>query len=308
MKTMKIFAAAAVVAAIAFTSCAKENDTTPDNDPVEVKFAGDIGQIAVANTRVTGNSWDANNSIGIFMVGNGETTIVDGASNKIYTTSLGGETGSFAPAADNAIFYPASGAVDFIAYYPHTADYTLAADVLISVPANQTGSAQAGADLLWAKANNNESGYTKAYSSAVGLVFDHKLARLEMNILAGEGVGSLSNLAIAIKGTKPSRKFSLASGTFTDAAEGTEADITPRLITANAKYDAFLIPTSYAADVMTVTFTNGSDVYTWTVGEKGFESGKEYSYNITLGKNGVTVSGTINDWGSGTGGSVNATN
>ena len=294
MKTNCIFLSLAAVVALA--SCSKSE--APVNASAPVRFTAAIAGEALpaAATRAAGTTWAANDAIGIFMVNHGLTTIAENASDKQYTTAAG--DGNFAAAdASNEIYYPMDGsAVDFIACYPYTAGATLTTPVNIAIGTTQTTASQPGFDLLYAKADNSAAGYSKTTSAAVGLKFSHQLSKLVLNTTAGEGVGSaLTGMTVKIVGMNTANTFDLSTGAL-GVTPGTPAAITPRTITDGASYDAIIMPGSYAAGVVTVEFTVGTETFIWNVGAITFASGSAYTYDLTLKRTGVTVTSNITDW------------
>ena len=80
-------------AALALASCSNDDDFAdrPGDGRVAVNFSGGI-----TLTRATGDAWDLNDGIGIYMVETGTQTVVDNAANRRYVTAAG--DGRFSPA------------------------------------------------------------------------------------------------------------------------------------------------------------------------------------------------------------------
>ena len=290
--TSKIFAMmAAAGLMVGFSSCSNDDETVDNNQPQAVCFSADIANQALPGgapgTRAAGTDWAAGDAIGIFMVGNGTTTIAEGAENKQYTTT---GTSAFSPVSGDEIYYPTTGSVDFMAYYPWNTGYTLGTAIPVEIG---TQTSQPAFDLLWAKATGVAgAGYDKN-TTTVPLVFDHKLSKIVMNVTLGAGVsGTISD--VTIKGMNTKNTFDLAAGTLGTA--DTPANITPREVTANSEYDAIIMPETYAAGVVTVDFTVAGATYTWTLAAETFAPGNEYTYAVTISKGGVSATGTITPW------------
>lgn len=281
MKAIKLFAIA-LLGAITFASCSSDEEVVT-NDREIVLFTGDIG--ATASLRASGTTWDSGDGIGIFMVENSTTTISENTVNRQYTTT---GNGFFSPETGAEIFFPVSGLVDFIAYYPYQAGAVLTTPYAVSVASQASPKS---IDLLW---SDNAKGYDKDDSS-VPLVFSHQLSKLVLNVSAGNGVTTpLTGMGVSIIGMNTTASFNLATGALTSA--GNVAAITPYTTTDGSEYEAIILPGSYNAGDLKVTFTVGSDTYTWDVGAITFVKGTEYTYNISLSLSGVTISGTINPW------------
>jgi hypothetical protein len=291
----KIFLMAAIVAATVMTSCGNNEDEMNNGaDRVAVKFQST--GVDVAQTRVTGNAWNAGDSIGIYMVDHSTTDIAEGAENIQYKANAGGTGQIGFTAASTVIYYPVPGSVDFIAYHPYQSTLTnwiYKVDVSSGKQASQTG-----IDLLWGKAG---TGYTKTTSS-VNIPFTHRLAKLHLTVQAGAGVPALPGLTVAINGLHTTADFDVKTGgALTNV--GTTAVITPRYA-GSYQFEAILIPENITSQ--TVSFSTGGNTYTWRISDNigKFEAGKRYNYTVTLRKTGLIVTGNIADWetaGTGTG-------
>ncbi|MDR2912356.1 MAG: fimbrillin family protein [Alistipes sp.] len=311
-----IFATAAMCAAITLASCNSGGDAnvTPETPDAQqpVSFTATVGNVdASPATRASGDTWATNDKIGVFMVGNGGTSVVDGVTNRELTTTAG--DGAFATAEGSEIYYPTDGSkVDFIAYYPYDAAKS-ALDLPYSVTlGDQTN--QAVFDLLWAKSDNSGAGYSKTSEGAVALNFKHVLSKLVMNVKAGDGVGESEldgHMTVTIKETHSGVRFNFGSGAFLQQLLPT--DITAHFVgTSNGEnnstiynYDAIVAPFNYTFSAVTVEFelTSG-EKFVWAPGAIEFVSGKQHTYNVTLNRTGVSATGSITDWVAGTGGDV----
>lgn len=295
MKTNKLFLLiAALSGAFSFISC-HSNDDTCDNDSPAVKFSSGV---TAPITKVTidndGNStWETGDPIGIYMVETGTTVVSEGAANIKYTAALPAASTTF-NAASAIIYYPVDELtkVDFIAYHPHN---TTVADY--SYPINlQSQISQTGIDLMWAKADNLATGYDKTNNSAVNFEFGHQLVKLVMNISKSAGVtGDISS--VSIKGMNTTANFDL-KGTAGITGEGDSQAITPYSAIAGSRYEAILLPVGTIGAAHVVEFTIGTDVYTWPMANDmtSLESGSLYTYDITLTKHAVDVTGSIKKW------------
>lgn len=298
MRTRNLFAfAAALTGAMMVASCSKSDDIQ-DGDKQPVRFSGAIeGQVAATPaSRAADDQW-GNDAIGVFMVEHGGTTVSESVVNFQYTTT---GNGNFTPAS-SVIYYPMSGAVDFIAYYPYADGVTLDKTIAVTI-GDQTDAGQPTFDLLYAKADKGGSGYTKEDKDAVALKFDHKLAKIVMNCKADASVGatSLNDMTVTIKGTNSKNTFDLKTGTLGTAE--TPADVTARKIATadgfGASYDAIIMPGEYGANTIIVEFTIDGETFTWDVSEAHakFDGGNEYTYAVNITRTGVSVSGSITPW------------
>ncbi|HAT3992555.1 fimbrillin family protein [Elizabethkingia anophelis] len=285
--------------ALLVQSC--KNDDYRDQGPGmggngKAQFTSSIG--GTPATRVTGNTWDSKDAIGVFMKqGNGLSNVL--ASNKKYTTE---GNGNFSGDGSEVINYPDTGSVDFIAYYPYTAN--LSGTTLPVSVATQTN--LSAIDVLY---SNNATGLSKT-SGTANLNFAHKLAKIELTVKAGNGVADVNGLSVTYKNVNTTASLDLATGTLSGAAA--PKDVTAK-ITAKAPaqfVEAILLPGDYSAK--TVVFTLASGTYTWTLpANTTFDVNKKYTFDITLQTSStgnqvaVTGAGTITDWTNVPGGAVN---
>lgn len=294
-----------LAAAALITSCTNDNDEATANDGA-VRFTAGIGREAVATpqTRAAGTTWGAGDEIGVFMLDHGSMPFGSSAKNKQYVTDKG--DGAFTPAVGHEIYYPMDNnhAVDFIAYYPYRDDATLMDLFELGIATTQTDATQAATDLMWAKADNNGSGYTKGRNTTVALTFGHCLAKLTMNCKVDASVGApevLDDGTVTIHGMNTGMIFAFASGTVR-VMPNSFADITPRKAATvpagfHATYDAIILPDAYADGQVTVDFTTaGGETFTWNVGAITLEPGHEYIYEVTITRTKVVANCTIKPW------------
>ncbi|MDR1154329.1 MAG: fimbrillin family protein [Bacteroidales bacterium] len=301
MRTVN-FLSAAILAATVAASCSRSSEDVTDNDRVEVKFSASTAEI---QTRVTDNSWTVNDPVGIYMIkadpgalaaGN----IVEDAGNRQYAASADGAGAvSFTPQPGDAIYYPVSGDVEFIAYHPYAATVPAGFKLPVSVAVQTDPSA---IDALYAKTSG---GYNKS-KNPVDLQFTHRLVKLAFSITRGEGViESLDNLTVNITGQQTEATLDLVDGTV--APEGATAAITANTVADGSAYEAIVLPSSSVAG-MTFTFTTAAGgVYEVAVPAGSWASGKKYTYEVTLKRNEAEITGTVGDWGNGGSETVTAT-
>ena len=266
-------------AALTLASCSNDDDFAdrPGDGRVAVNFSGGI-----TLTRATGDAWDLNDGIGIYMVETGTQTVVDNAANRRYVTAAG--DGRFSPASeDQTIYFPldANNKVDFIAYYPQDAltGNTYAVDVTDQ-------SAPSAIDLLW---SNNATAQDKTVQT-VDLEFYHRLSRVEV---AGTTV-TLSNQPVKAD-------FDVLQNTMATAAD--VADITLLTGTNGLSSSAIILPQE-GIDGRTLhfAFPDGTVESYPLESTRTFEQGKKtIIFNITVkriavGTTEVEVTATIEPW------------
>ncbi len=287
-------------AALLGVGCSQDEGFADGGCRVAVVFNTSLaGQTAGPLTKAAGTAWDTGDEVGIFMLTAGGTlpgNIVDAgtaaaADNRLYTADA---SGVLSPPAGNPIYYPQSGNVDFIAYYPHrtapgTNPYIYKVDV-------SDQSDPAAIDLLYAK----KPGVAKS-QTAVPLVFEHQLSKLTIGVAKGTGMASVdfTTMTVSIGGMPVTADFDLNGGATPLTVTGGPAAFVPRIVTAGSLYDAILVPqTANAYASRTVVFTVGGAPYTWAIpAATAFEGGSHHTYTVTVNKTGLTVStGDITDW------------
>jgi len=301
METNKFYRIALVAGAMAAAvSCSKKSyEPISINSRVAVKFCSGISQLQSRVSGTLGTNWDANDPIGIYMIGaSGALTtanLLEEGDNLQYKAASAGTDVDF-NAVGNSLFYPASGDVKFVAYYPYSASVGSDFKLPISVAAQTS---QSAIDVLYAPAGTSYSKQSVG-STAVALPFVHKLVKLAFTISAGDGVdaASLSGLVLKIGGQQSAGTLDLATGTVT-ATVGTPTQITALTAANGLSSEAIVLPGS--TSVVSLTFTASGVTYTGSItsGATSWDGGYRYPYNITLNSSGVdvdVVGGTISPW------------
>ncbi len=297
MKTK--FLAALAITALLFASCSDDNDTPEVNDG-RVKFSSGINGANLKVGGTNGDEWTMGDPIGIYMIKNGEpltaANIMEDADNVGYKAARGGGSTGFSPVGSQVIYYPVDETqkVEFFAYHPYQPSLT---DFIYSINLmNQSD--QSALDLMIAKADNSGSGYDKINNSAVDLKFNHQLAKVFINVLAGDGVSSLDGLTVNIKGMNATADFDLSNPSI--ANEGIQADIIPYKQQNAYIYEAILLPVVFSSKHI-VEFNVGGNTYKWNMqansgGISILDSGNKYTFDVRLQKGKVLVNGSILPW------------
>lgn len=309
MKKLILPAALITVCAVivVIVSCEKDNMLIKDG---AVRFTSEgttATQTRVAIDPQDKSVWEKGDPVGIYMVKHGTSDVLENAENMKYTASEAGASTSFAPAVQ-AIYYPLDETekVDFIAYHPYRAtvsDFVYPVDV-----SNQAS--QTNIDLMWAAADKQGAGYSKEdgrNNTSVDLAFDHQLAKLRMNVTKDSNVpGEI--VKVSINGMNTTASFDLkGSGGLTGMGDAKSFEV--RTVTAGSVYEAILLPVGPLDATHTVTFTTDqNETYTWSMYKQIAElkTGKIYTYDITVAKYIIEVTGNINSWTVGATGIGNA--
>jgi hypothetical protein len=220
--------------------------------------------------------------------------------NEIYYPNISTPYYNIGP--DGPIPYYFNGLVDFLAFYPYSDNaYPISINVIDqNTPAN--------IDLMFAYSTNNSTGYSQANNTPVELNFEHLMAKLSLTVVGGAGVTNLSGLQVTLKGfTNTADNYGFITfmeQKFDASGSRPHDDITPLTITSptsstNGVYEAILIPSAYYHYNNTaIEFVVGGDTYTWKISDDiaSLESGKKYSYTISLQKQGIEANGSITPW------------
>jgi len=278
------------VAAVAFAACTQIEKPIEDiEDIIPETPAYSDTPIALTYSTVDAVETKAAQNLneGTFDSGEGITVRVSNTganewTNYAFTT---GEAGAM-NATGTAPYYPAGAQnIDIVAFYPASAGTTF------TVAADQTSDASYKAsDLMFASVTNQAK-----QAETVNLAFAHKMAKLNVNITAGQGVSSITGLSVL--NVKPTVSFDQATGVV-GAADGDATSITM------SNNGAVIIPAqTINGGLLSIVTDKGTATY--TVADKAFEAGQLYTINITVNLRAVGTTTAITGWTSE--GTVNVT-
>lgn len=291
---------AGMLSSLALVSCTDNDENSEWTGSEGVVFTTSI------QSRVSGNSWNANDEVGIFMTPNGSEIASATAANKKYLAQI---NGSLVAAPGEGIYLPATGKVDFIAYYPYS--NALSGNVMDVNVADQ--SKPGAIDLLY---SNETKGVEAANGKTIALKFVRKMSKITLDMTKDETIESFEGLKVEMKGIATEGKFDLAKGTV-KATDGKNTQAVAMNIgnveASTAKATAIILPTAAATDQtkMDLTFTLAGKTFTHSIADLSkFEAGKNVTFKATLsvsnGKPVVTVgNATIENWVGVTGGDFN---
>lgn len=256
-------------------------------------------------SRVSGNTWNANDEVGIYMMNAGSGIEAATAQNKKYIAQT---NGTLTAAPGNGIYLPESGSVDFIAYYPYT---TSVSGNKIAVNVSDQ-SKPAAIDLIY---SNGTKGIEATTATTISLAFTHQLTKLTLNVTKDATVETLSGLNVTMKGISTEGEFNLADGTLTATAGTNNKDVAMYIDAqgTTATATAIILPTAASTDQtsLNLTFNLNGQSFTHTISDASiFEKGTNVSFNANLsinnGKPVVTVgNATISNWTEKPGGDIN---
>lgn len=305
-----------VLVAIIPISCQHEEIGREPDVPVKVELSAQIHSSSQtrtgysAFTRVSGNQFEADDLLGIYMLSAGGSLpddIVDTYENRRYRMESNGTSSGLklVPSSpEYGMFYPTDGStVKFIAYYPYKPTYvdgegTPDNKINNSVyPVDVSEQGRNNVDLLY---SNNSTG--ASISGATTLTFSHQLSKLVIKLEQSAGMNDdLSSVYATITGMPTKGSFSLVDATLT-VDPTSKDDIT---VGKNKKvgdavfFDVIVLPhegSEYSE--RKIIFSVGGTEYSWAMPDDvDFEKNKEYTCSFKIkGRELVFAGVTISDW------------
>ena len=249
--------------------------------------------ISSTQSRVTGNTWDNNDEIGIFMQ---TSTAID--SNHKYTAQ---PNGTLTAAPNHELLHPLKGTANFLAYYPYSASLS-GTDIALSVTDQSTPSA---IDFLYSNnAKDIEAGQT------VNLQFTHQLSQFLINIQTDETITDTRSLTVSLSGMNTTAQFNLTNAVLSPT--DSKADIDMNVNAEGTLARAIILP-SATTNGMSIHFTLNGITSSWPIAipeTNSIESGCRYTFTANLSikeeQQVVTMdNATISAWTEKSGGDFN---
>ena len=294
-----LFFAIAIVAMLFTTSCRQVCLDNPLDRSGQVIFTGAVGSTP---TRVVGDMWSGNESIGVFATTTNtlaESDIYADARNRQFTNAnIVTANATFTAATGQEILFPLSGAdIHFFAYYPFQPTATAGITTDFRLPINTTTQNLTALDLMWATSSGNNNNAT------VGLGFTRRMSQVQINVTTGTGWTNLDGLTVTIEGLYRQAYLDLANGNVITRTD--MGDITPVMTFAagnvTATANAIVIPgQNIGGTGIVFRFTQGTRELTWTPPTPVMmEGGRRYVYHVQLSAtaaSSVELGATIVDW------------
>lgn len=284
---------------LALMSCTNNDDNSEWYGSEGIVFTTAI------QSRVSGNTWNANDEVGIYMMNAGSGIEAATAQNKKYIAQT---NGTLTAAPGNGIYLPESGSVDFIAYYPYTT--SVSGNKLAVNVSDQSN--PAAIDLIY---SNGTKGVVATTATTINLGFTHQLTKVTLNVTKDGTIETLNGLGVNIKGVSTEGEFNLADGTLTATAGTNNKDVAMYIDAqgTTATATAIILPTAASTDQtsLNLTFNLNGQSFTHTISDASiFEKGTNVSFKANLsinnGKPVVTVgNATISNWTEKPGGEIN---
>lgn len=275
-----------------FTGCSSDENfsgTDPDGR-VALQVSSGI------QTRAFDDQWEAGDKIGIFMLNNQQSTVADGYDNVPYRVEGAGAGGkAFSPLTE-VIYLPTDGSMrDFVAYYPYSADKVT--DGVYNIDLTKQNP-QKDIDFMTADKVTDKS----RSDANVSFRFTHKLAKIVMDIEAGNGltIDDLKNMKIILTDQPATGTFDVLNDQNVTAATGNKADIDLLVNADGTQAEGIVFPSENYNGMNFIFTTKSMGSYEWelkkSIESTKFEAGKKYEYTITVHRTGLCVTSSITDW------------
>lgn len=262
---------------LSLTACSADGDYAVNDAPETVTFTA-------TTQRATATAWTAGDQIGVYMMPTGQTLDQSEQTTPQGTCYVTIEGNGYFAGQTTALAYPKDGsAVDFVAYYPYSANV---ANGIYAVDLHDQSDPEA-IDLMYA---DNAKGLSRQ-NAPVGLNFTHQLAKVQLNIVNTAG-SSLEGLSVSLDETPTTANFHLADATFSDLGGNAGVTMTVSVSGQNATATAFVIPNAgqSATQPLKVTFTTaeGKTKQATIADNVTYEKGQVKAYTVRLTNSGGT--------------------
>lgn len=179
--------------------------------------------------------------------------------------------------------------VTYYAYLPYTGTVSDAANYAFAVQTDQSNENNVKAsDLLWTGGRQDATA-----GKALDINFKHALSKLNVTLTKGSELeDGLTFTSVTLSNCATTATVNLFEGTFGNTTNSGQT-ITLYAATENEKYECILVPQTFAQSLKVEITGNNGKVYTFKSDkELTFSSGKQYTLNLTVGRDKVTT-GTI---------------
>lgn len=294
MKKSYLTFSALLTLGAALTGCNSDEHLPATDGRVALQVSSGI------QTRAFDDQWEANDEIGIFMLNSKQSTVADGYGNVPYKVESAVASGKAFGPASTVIYFPANGDKrDFIAYYPYSA--TKVTDGVYNIDLTEQNP-QKEIDFMIAEKVTDKS----RTQPDVSFQFTHKLAKIVMEIEAGDGLDNndLKNMKITLTGQPTKGTFNVLTDDEVTAATDDKTGIDLLVNTDGTKAEGIVFPSENYNGMKFVFATASMGSYEWSLDNSTatrFEPGKKYVYTITVHRSGLNVTSSINNWESGNG-------
>jgi hypothetical protein len=291
---MKKLIIQSILAAIALIlpSCSNNIDE-PTQGESEKLDSLEMSFIAVypSNSRVTDNSFDTSDQIGIYVTSNEESLLTGG--NEINNATFVYNGGSWT--SPKKVYWN-EGSHNVYAYYPYQNEISDINNMNFLVSEDQSTQAKYSAsDFLWSSVKN-----VTASADPVKLQFSHILSKVIVKLEKGDDFeGEIpSNCMVYILNTNTTAEIDLSIGSSAKSANGEENAISCLKID-NENYTAIVVPQNITIRRPLVEVVSGNVSYLLE-GTISYKQGMQSTIVVTLSKNPeqtkIEIGGSMGSW------------
>ena len=325
MKATKIISACAVLVALA--SCSNDHVISqPGAEDTPIRIQANVGAVT---TKAGAGLYDQNNNfengakINVYIFENGGTTYTYGSSGLLEYTADGNGNLDVKDTGGSSVpqYFPANGhGIDVYGIYPTSVkEKNSTQDFSVNTDQSEDADYKAS-DLMYAGCQSN-----KKKEDNIQLAFQHKLAKVIVILKQGDGLkdGDLNNAEVKITNTYVKCSIAKVDKTkFGPITASTEAVDKKAITVGNWSTASNNESNGIAAIVVPQTVSKGTQlfevklsnnaVYKYTRPSDAsddvvFTQENVHTYTLTLTTSGISVTSSIKDWTTGTGGSGEAT-
>lgn len=196
------------------------------------------------------------------------------------------------------MYYPVSGKANIYAYTPYEENAHLSTSNYFKVAADQTtDEGYLASDLLYGVPDRNPVTST---GNSVVLKFVHKLAKININLLPGNGITSLAGTSVRILNTYPGVMFTPETGESVLVTDDVAAITVASFGEAEEKFEcsAIVVPQTVEAGTqfIEVKLADGTMLYYTLKEAKELVNAHQYTYDVTVNRASMDVSSSLDDW------------
>ncbi|MDR0511051.1 MAG: fimbrillin family protein [Rikenellaceae bacterium] len=256
---LRLFSLLMIGASATVVGCKNKNNDDPAKGRTAVTLTSSI------DSRVANNAWETADKIGFFLVG-------DDAAANVELTPQSDNSLTFA----SPVYYPTTGNVDLVAYYPYTAGTTYAGGLAVTTGDQSAGLAQ---EVLYAKKADQA-----ASTTPVALEFSYALARLEITVDVQDPGIDLDDLTLSLNDAKTAGTLNLSTGAITPSGQPTPSILLHKkeVNGSNVIFEALVVPQN-ADGLSFVAAEAGVDkVAESLTAPTSFAAGATYTKTLTI--------------------------
>ena len=243
----------AVFAAV-FTSCIKDKPEVPEVfGQIEVNLSANITSAPISSSllKIADGKFEVTDKIGLYMKPAGQQLSAAYSNAVNVLMSLSGQM----LVANPTLYYPESGNVDIIAYYPYATPVNSGHTVNVNVAGQSSG---LPVEVLYSNNVTNQAPTT----TAVVLNFRYSLAKIEVTVSCDElSAADFASITASIEGLNTQAKLQLADGTVIDRSAVQAISLYKKANTASSvTFEALILP-SVAPEKVDFVFTFSGKTY-----------------------------------------------